>query len=291
MWLFVVVFLGTDVLLSPAAAVGTAGREQDGLVGPVHTVITEMAQLTRENGQWKEEGRVRVNVSVYDVKGNLIEKLSYHPDGVPATRTVRVYDSAGKLVQETATTPDGVLWRTARYSYDATGRLRQVAHYAADGSLLFTDAYTHDAQGNLVEFVSLEPNGTPLRKSVYAYGSRGEVSEHRLYDAADSHPTARTTYTYDTVGRLRELATYGRTGALSSTWVYAYDARGNQSEWVVYQPDGTVAQKQTYTYEYDTRGNWVKKVVSELITPSDAASLEPSEVIYRTITYHLQAAQ
>lgn len=282
----VVVLLAVCVLPRPVVAGGATDRERDGLVGAVHTVVTEAAQLVRHNGQWQEEGQVRVDASVYDANGNVTEKLSYHPDGTLAVRATRVYDAAGKLTKETLSNPDGSLWRTALYSYDAAGHLREVAHYAADGSPLFRDVHAYDAQGNLVEFSSVEPDGTPLRKSVYAYGPQGRVVEKKVYDASDPSPTARNTYTYDAAGRLRELATYGRAGTLSSKWVYAYDARGNQVEWVAYQPDGSVSQKQTYTYEWDAAGNWVKKVVSELMTAGDLTSVEPSEVIYRTITYY-----
>ncbi len=286
MRILLVMMFCSALFLCAAIAKTKTDRERDGFIGAVHTVVTEMAQLAQQVGQWTEDPRVRVHTSVYDTKGNLTAHTSHHPDGVLAMKQVRTYDAADTLTKEVFYNPDDSLWRTAVYDYDASGNPSKVTHYVADGSLLFTDVYSYDAQGNLVEFFSVEANDTPLRKTVYTYGPQGKMTEKRVYDAHDTAPTATNTYTYDTAGNLVELATYGRSGALSSRWVYAYDDKGNQIQWVEYQPDGSISIKQTYTYEFDATGNWIKKTMAELLTDGDKSSLEPSEVVYRTITYH-----
>jgi hypothetical protein len=286
MHLLLVTLLGQVLFVWSAIAETKTDREREGLIGAVHTVVTEMAQLTQQEGQWTEDPRVRVHTSVYDTKGNLREHTSHHPDGALAMKQVRTYEATSTLTKEVLYNPDDSLWRTAVYDYDADGNLSKVTHYVADGSLLFTDVYSYDAQGNLAEFFSFEANDTPLRKTFYTYGPQGKMTEKRVYDAHDTTPTATNTYTYDAAGNLTELATYGRSGALSSRWVYAYDDKGNQIQWIAYQPDGSISVKQTYTYEFDATGNWIKKTTSELITDGDTSSLEPSEVTHRTITYH-----
>lgn len=283
-WLLVFLLSGLFVF-RPAFGTET-DREREGLVGPVHTVVSEMAQLSRQEDHWVEEARVRLQASAYDAKGNLTEQTLYHPDGVLARKSVRTYGTRGTLTKEILYNPDDSIWRQTVYSHDSEGKISEAAHYAADGALAFKDIYTYDAAGNLTEFLSLDPEGYPLRKNVYSYGPGGHVREQAVYDADDALPTARNAYTYDATGNLTEVITYGRAGTLSSRWVYTYDAKGNQTQWIEYRPDGSVSIKQTYTYEFDATGNWIKKVVSEVTTDGDEASLEPSEVIYRTITYY-----
>ena len=84
------------------------------------------------------------------------------------------------------------------------------------------------------------------------------------------------------------MVTHGRSGALTSRWVYAYDEHGNEREWVESDRDGAVQRKEVYTYEYDGQGNWVKQVTEEWIPDDDEGYLEPAEAVYRTITYYPQ---
>ncbi len=68
---------------------------------------------------------------------------------------------------------------------------------------------------------------------------------------------------------------------------YKYDERGNISEMVVYNPDGSIAKKEVYTYEYDAFGNWVKMTSSVAVIENAKLVYEPTEVTHRTISYYV----
>lgn len=78
------------------------------------------------------------------------------------------------------------------------------------------------------------------------------------------------------------------TAALTGKEVYKHDARGNVTEMIVYNADGSILSKEVYAYEFDTFGNWVKMTTSIAVVENGKLSFEPTEVTYRTITYYLE---
>jgi TonB family protein len=79
-------------------------------------------------------------------------------------------------------------------------------------------------------------------------------------------------------------------GNLTGREVYKYDDKGNISETVLINPDGSLISKEIYKYEFDSVGNWVKMTTSLGVVENGKISFEPSEVTYRTIFYYLDAA-
>jgi TonB family protein len=97
------------------------------------------------------------------------------------------------------------------------------------------------------------------------------------------------TASYDLKGNKTDNAYYLAAGAaLTGKEVYKHDARGNVTEMVVYNNDGSVLSKEVYTYEYDAVGNWTKMTTSVAVVENGKISFEPTEVTYRTITYYLE---
>ncbi|GAC1398776.1 MAG: hypothetical protein NVSMB56_13720 [Pyrinomonadaceae bacterium] len=76
--------------------------------------------------------------------------------------------------------------------------------------------------------------------------------------------------------------------ALTGKEVYKHDARGNVTEMIVYNTDGSILSKEIYSYEFDTFGNWVKMTTSVAVVENGKLNFEPTEVTYRTITYYLE---
>lgn len=68
---------------------------------------------------------------------------------------------------------------------------------------------------------------------------------------------------------------------------YKYDEKGNISEMVLYNTDGSLAKKEVYIYDYDFLSNWTKMTTSVAVIEGGKLSYEPTEVTYRTISYYM----
>ncbi|HEV2763199.1 MAG TPA: hypothetical protein VGV38_09405, partial [Pyrinomonadaceae bacterium] len=77
-------------------------------------------------------------------------------------------------------------------------------------------------------------------------------------------------------------------GSLTGKEVYKYDDKGNITEMVLFNADGTLLSKETYAYEFDAVGNWTKMVTSVAVLEGGKVTYEPSEVTYRVIAYYLE---
>lgn len=286
---------GGSLLLLPVLLAALAGLSPEGgpehnrdrakLKGAVHTVSSETAQYLLQDGEWRESLRERGQLDIYDAAGRLREHVLYNPDGTSLQRKVRSYDEAGRVSEETVYAPDGSVWHRRVWTYNEHGGLTAAARYEADGTLLSREIFTSHTTDHPVESVNQDKDGTFLGRALYRYNAAGQMIERSWVDD-ERKPLSRNVYGYDTHGNLTSVEGYDRHGTLSSRWVYRYDEAGNRTEWIDYQPDGSIAGKQTYAYAFDANGNWIKKVISDWVTSADGGQLEPSEVIYRTLTYY-----
>jgi TonB family protein len=76
-------------------------------------------------------------------------------------------------------------------------------------------------------------------------------------------------------------------GTLTGKETYKYDEKGNISEMILLNDDGSLISKETYKYEFDFAGNWNKMTTSVAVVDSGKMSFEPSEITYRSIMYYL----
>lgn len=99
------------------------------------------------------------------------------------------------------------------------------------------------------------------------------------------------TVAYDVNGTKTENAYYPISSAtLTGKEVYKYDDKGNISEMVLLNTDGTLLSKEVYTYEFDSNGNWTKMTTAIAVVVDGHLSFEPTEITYRSISYYLDAA-
>lgn len=95
---------------------------------------------------------------------------------------------------------------------------------------------------------------------------------------------------YDLKGNKIENQYFPIAGAtLTGKETYKYDEKGNISEMVLMNDDGSLLSKETYKYEFDFAGNWNKMTTSVAVVDSGKMSFEPSEITYRSIMYYLDA--
>ena len=93
---------------------------------------------------------------------------------------------------------------------------------------------------------------------------------------------------YDLKGNKIENQYFPVAGAtLTGKETYKYDDKGNISEMILLNDDGSLLSKETYKYEFDFAGNWNKMTTSVAVVDSGKMSFEPSEITYRFIMYYL----
>ncbi len=112
-------------LTKASVALLDSNKEQDGLVGPVHRVRTERAQLLVESGKLVESPRELLETTAYDLKGNRISNSYYLVQASsPTGREEYKYDDKGHIVETTArdTSNNSILSREVyTYEFDAVG--------------------------------------------------------------------------------------------------------------------------------------------------------------------------
>lgn len=95
---------------------------------------------------------------------------------------------------------------------------------------------------------------------------------------------------YDLKGNKIENQYFPIAGAtLTGKETYKYDDKGNISEMVLLNDDGSLLSKETYKYEFDFAGNWNKMITSVAVVDSGRMTFEPTEITYRSIMYYLDA--
>ena len=102
-----------------SSAVADIDRVQDGLIGPVRRIKTEVARLSNSAGKLVEEKRVVLESSAYDLKGKKTENAYYPVANARLTgREVYKYDEKGNISEMTLLNPDGSLVSKEAYKYE-----------------------------------------------------------------------------------------------------------------------------------------------------------------------------
>jgi len=106
----------------------------------------------------------------------------------------------------------------------------------------------------------------------------------------DNKRTLLETAEYDLKGAKTQNQYFPFTGStLTGREVYRYDDKGNISEMILLNADGSLVSKEVYKYDFDSIGNWVKMTTSLAVVENGRIGFEPTEVTYRTIFYYLDA--
>src|SRR5688572_14364559 len=106
----------------PAGATGAIAdidRVQDGLIGPVRRIKTEIARLSNSAGKLVEDKRVVLESAAYDLKGKKTETAYYPVANARLTgREVYKYDDKGNISEMTLLNADGSLVSKETYKYE-----------------------------------------------------------------------------------------------------------------------------------------------------------------------------
>ncbi|MDD5174082.1 MAG: DUF6531 domain-containing protein [Candidatus Omnitrophica bacterium] len=186
-------------------------------------------------------------------KGNLV-KISY-PQVDSRTPEIKfTYNSYGQL--ETATGPAGHI--TKYEYYPETGYLKKITRgfgtadqsetvftYDSVGNIktvtdprLNTTTFSYNSQNQITQTISPGPFNYITN---YYYDANGNLKEVSKETRDSANPWQTTTYTYDTLDRLKTM-----TDDLDHTTTYYYDANGNRER-------VEDAESKSTVYEYDER--------------------------------------
>jgi TonB family protein len=121
-------------------------------------------------------------------------------------------------------------------------------------------------------------------RSVHAESVRVTRKANQL---VESSPVLLESSTYDLNGRRVNTAYFPNPNSLEPTGreVYTYDNKGNITEMVLLDKDGTTLSKEKYEYEFDDMGNWTKMTRFVVVIEGGLLKYEVAEIIRRNIAY------
>jgi YD repeat-containing protein len=271
----------------PVLSAQLSAREEDGLVGAVHSVET-IDSLLAQTDRYDPQGRILERIQdgkdasqglwplrftyVYDQEGKRLAEVVRDARGELVKETRSVYDAQGNRSAELAAWGDGTFENVSLYAYDESRRLRRGLHYNAV-QVVNRNLYSYDAAGRLAH-ERLERN--------YRYDAAGHqvVTTHR-FDVG--HDVA---ITYDDRGHVQEKVVSDLRGRKQGHSEFRYDERGSQIEERSYDAGGRLTDRKTYRYIYDTVGNWITETFEWWEVQKGEVRLKQSHVRERRITYY-----
>lgn len=251
-------------------------REQDGFLGPVHTVLEESAPLTGTRDKPVDGAQRRVESRTYDPDGNLTEKIVYSGDHGQDVLERIVYgsDSAGNRTEniyitgsEIPASADGL---PAPVKEDQT----------SDGSYLYKIQYKYDNQGNRTEEDVYGGRGALVYKLEYEYNEHQQMVKRQIVQA--DKIINRTSYSY--LNAMIDPITETKNNGERISYGYAPDFAGNWTQRFTYSDrpkKGEIGEHDFrrityYTGADATRGKINTALSSNIVRPLPLNKPSPS---------------
>lgn len=271
----------------PVLSAQLSAREEDGLVGAVHTVET-IDSLVAQTDRYDPQGRILERIQgakeafhglwplrftyAYDQDGRRVAEVIRDGRGELVKETRAAYDAQGNRSAELSAWGHGAFENVSLYDYDEFRRLRRGLHYNAV-QVVNRNLYAYDDTGRLVQ-ERLERN--------YRYDAAGHqiVTTDRLDVGHD------VAIIYDDRGHVQQKIVSDLRGRKQGHSEFRYDERGNQIEERIYDAGGQLTDRKTYRYDYDTVGNWITETFQWSELRGSGPRIKQSHVRERRITYH-----
>jgi TonB family protein len=228
-----------------------------------------------------EGSRVIASVASYNEDGNVIESTVSTETGAVFAKYAARYDDGGNLEEETYTDSKGDVGAHYLWKADLPARHLEILNTKAKAGSPGKIGCALDDSGHVIEKTFADKDGKTTRRIAIKRDAQGHRKESLEYDGKNQL-TDRTVETH-TNGQLAEELVYDRDGVNIRRSVYQRDAKGSVIEETLYNVGG--ASQWRCAYVYDEQGNWIKQSVTKLVKRAEQLVHEPSEVIYRTITY------
>lgn len=256
------------------------------LLGRVKTVHVEVATLSYKLEQWLEGSRVPIRTTTFNERGFITKELIYSADGNISQIGSTEYDLEGNKIEVIFRNRNGGLVSLLRCENDQSGRRIGSTLTSTPGLIIKQNCVpVYDHNGMKVEETWCYEDGTCGRKYTYRYDPGGQLQEEVLHKFADDGSLEeKQSSIYDEKGRIIETSCVDALGQpLGGRFRYKYDERGNESEVVSYNIDGSPYSVVTYSYNLDLSGNWVSK---KELHKTTASGFETQTVTYRILEYY-----
>jgi YD repeat-containing protein len=271
----------------PVLPAQLSARDEDGLVGAVHSVET-IDSLLAQTDRYDPQGRILERIQggketspglwplrftyVYDQDGKRLAEVIRDARGELVKETRAVYDARGNRSAELAAWGDGTFENVSLYEYDESSRLKRGLHYNAV-QVVNRNVYAYDAVGRLVQ-ERLERN--------YRYDASGhQVVTTDRFDVG--HDVA---IIYNDRGQVQEKIVSDLRGRRQGHSEFRYDERGNQIEERIYDAGRRLTDRKTYRYEYDSVGNWITEAFQWWELRDSEPRVKQAHIRERRITYY-----
>jgi hypothetical protein len=233
------------LVASAAAASGKTAREQNGLIGPVRSVVTLAPGLSQ--------------TETYDRTGKLLEAVVYRQDENSSTRHVFTYGQRGEEQEELTYDAGGTLLYRKLFAHaeDPAGRQTAVVAASHDGEFHHAEFSIYDRYGNLSE--TIHTDGTATSRNLF------DVLGRLLYSGRyrDGQLRGELSWAYAVDGRPMALTSYSPEGAVTGKILHEYDNSGRRMVTTTETIQHGTTSRWITLYEYDGAGNWIKEVTTK----------------------------
>jgi hypothetical protein len=169
------------------------------------------------------------------------------------TTTFR-YDRSGNRILAVTRTNDSSRSGRKEYSFDNNGNETEVITYTLKNKVSSITRSEYDNRGNQIVSSELFPEGTHYMASTAEYDAYGALTALAFY--VGESMTGRTEMLNDDKGKHIEMTLYGTDKEYTAKSVYTYDSLGNMLSRVSYGPDkARQLVNKAYEYKYDIAGN------------------------------------
>ena len=258
------ILLTVGFILALAFSVNSQTRtskEIDGLVGPVHSVVTAHISYLKTDDRWVEDKTTTSPVVTYDENGN-DGRLGLGENSEVGSRaggSVK-YDDKGRVIERDFYDQNNELAGKILFTYGDGGHITEVSQEDGKGRLQQRHTSTFDDKGNRTNLSTFDGDNKETRKLTWTFDAKGNQTEwtESLLKNDEMVLFERITYTYDDRNNVLVQTQYGN-------------------------PEGSI-MKQIFSYEFDDRGNWVRR--ERLLFAGDATEANGRDVDLRSITYY-----
>jgi len=202
------------------------------LKGDVQSVIeisykaAEISGVIKKGKRERETSYQKDQIFIFNIKGDLIEKIWYDSNGDYFKKWTWIYDDKGNVTEERTYEEDSTIYRKFTLKYDENANMIEENGYKTDGSL--------------------------YSRRTLDYNSNNKTTEEINYDSNDGFKGKRT-YNYDENDNLIQFNTYFIDNSLNTSLKYKYDDKGNRIEESAdvyfFNSDRSFHRKQIFSYD------------------------------------------
>ncbi len=193
----------------------------------------------------------------YDSKGMLLYSLHYKlNDSNYSLKTSYTYNAGGKVTEEFSTGPDRAFSSTLKTIYNAAGRIDSIVQFTKSSKVFYKKLFQYSRTGYQSEEIYFNEDGARSSSITEKFDLNGNLLQNIHYNENGSIDYI-TYYAYNANNKQTEVRRYDSKGYSNGKETSKYDAQGNKTEHITYNPDKSV---DAFTYQNNVRRKGQKRV-------------------------------